>query len=471
MDIDTTVFIDNCGPQMTAFIVVIILIQCAKLLRYITKKAEVKNKAVKWVVKKLYNFFSYNYLIRTFILLYLYFIMSAILTVRDVQFDNLQQAVSYIFGLIGFLFLILFIFTVFSIIQKYTPRILSSKTFKKKIDCIIADIDFKKKNLARFYIPIYLLRRAVFGATLVVFGKDCPVIVQFVCLVAHCVAMLTAAVILRPYEDFVMNMTAIFNEVMITVIMSFSGTFMIKDMHNDTALNLGWVWIALASFTIIANWVIVLSMFRRKKIQVDEPVKKATTVAADPKAPEPKSNDDSSFDHNFDDTDRNPDTPGSCMVKYNDKTYESPEATNKTMASPVKKNGEQVIENHYNDYVGEDEKQHPQTEKKHKRRKISSIDDEYAPFGYTPTRHTYASPNRVMSPNVSDDVQSGNNESGFSVQLMGETEYPETAPSKQDRSSSLRKPSDDIISYSSSVREFPDFNSNKNILRVRNMSQ
>jgi hypothetical protein len=185
MGIDTTVFIDNCGPQMTIFCVLLVLVQAAKLLRRTVKKLKVKNKAVKWVTKKLYSIFSYNYLIRTLILLYLYFTMSAILTVRDVQFDNFHQAVSYAIGLTGFLLLIMLIFTIFSVIQLNTDKIISSRSYQKKIDCIISDINFEKRSLSRFYIPIYLLRRAFFVTCLVVFGKNIPVMVQYLMLLGH----------------------------------------------------------------------------------------------------------------------------------------------------------------------------------------------------------------------------------------------------------------------------------------------
>lgn len=111
--------------------------------------------------------------------------MSSILTVRDVQFDNTMQAVSYAIGLTAFLMLILFIFSVYTIVQINTKRIIESRSYRKKISCIIADIDFDKRSLKMFYMPIYLLRRAFYVTCLVVLGKNVPPIVQFIMLFGH----------------------------------------------------------------------------------------------------------------------------------------------------------------------------------------------------------------------------------------------------------------------------------------------
>lgn len=80
--------------------------------------------------------------------------------------------------------------------------------------------------------------------------------------------MTVICAVMRPYKLASMNFMAIFNEVMITVIMAYSGVFLQKDMNNDLAVDLGWIWIALASFTIVFNWVVwigiqIWSKFKR----------------------------------------------------------------------------------------------------------------------------------------------------------------------------------------------------------------
>ena len=75
-----------------------------------------------------------------------------------------------------------------------------------------------------------------------------------------------------------------------------------------------------------------------------------------------------------------------------------------------------------------------------------------------------------MRSNVSDEIQSGDNEFSISVQLMNDVDEPKTAD-KPEKFSKMRKVSDDIVSYSTSVREFTGYNSNKNILRVRDLNE
>mmetsp|Transcript_13466 Transcript_13466/g.15640 ORF Transcript_13466/g.15640 Transcript_13466/m.15640 type:complete len:132 (-) Transcript_13466:568-963(-) len=129
-------------------------------------------------VKKLSGFICYNYLIKSLILLYMFFYLSALLTTVDVYLQNPDRVAQYSIGLAAFGFLILFIFAIFTIIQKYHKVIEESESFRKKISAIIADIYYEKKTCARFYIPIYLLRRAVFMTLIVVFDN-------FYLLLAH----------------------------------------------------------------------------------------------------------------------------------------------------------------------------------------------------------------------------------------------------------------------------------------------
>jgi len=56
MGINTTIFIDNCGSQITIFLVVLVLIQIMKFVNILVKKWNVKNKFILWIVKQLNGF-------------------------------------------------------------------------------------------------------------------------------------------------------------------------------------------------------------------------------------------------------------------------------------------------------------------------------------------------------------------------------------------------------------------------------
>ena len=278
MGIDSTVFIENCGTQITIYFIILILLLIMKLIdRYTTPK----NKYVKSSLKMISWVISYNSFFKTVIILYLFLFMSTLLTIRDVNLDNGDQVASYIISLIAFL-IFSFIFYIFHYIQKYSSQIINSEEFREKINCFISDIDVKR-NLAKYFIPINLLRKATYGTLLVVFGKDVPPELQFVFIVLQALIMLMVVIVLKPFSFLVMNLTAIFNEIMITVIICFSGIFLQRELHNKKAIDLGWTWISLVSFTIISNWFLVIGI-QIKDIIMKRAKKKAKVASKKGKA-------------------------------------------------------------------------------------------------------------------------------------------------------------------------------------------
>lgn len=293
--------------------------------------------------------------------------------------------------------------------------------------------------------------------------------------------MLIAAAILRPYKELSMNLTVIFNEAMIAIIIGFSGVFMVKDMHNDTALKLGWVWVALASFTMAVNWVVIISMqifsiFKKHKLSAEVKLSQKTTADHLPR-------------HKT--VDMSPDRKevsqnGLSSSRYHsppDKTIENCHGES-NMFSPTqatkqwntKEGNDSAIQNHYDNEVVENFKSSAPTtlqSNKKKRRKVSDIED--TPVGFAShfnIESNNSPPTRVLTSNAEDSIQqSGDNDFNISVQLMGEAEYPETPVAQNQRPPASRKGSDGTLSYTSSVRNFSNYGSNKNILRRSDLSQ
>lgn len=178
MGIESTIYIENCGGQLTILFGVLMIVFLLKLVQNLIKKHKVQNKIVLAVVKAAGKVANYNYLIKGLILMYMFFFLSSLLTTVDVNFSNGYEVASFSIGSVSFCFLILFIFSIFTIIQTYYKRIEEDEKFRDKLSCITQDIQFEGKILARFYIPIYLLRRAVFMTIIVVFDN-------YYLLVAH----------------------------------------------------------------------------------------------------------------------------------------------------------------------------------------------------------------------------------------------------------------------------------------------
>jgi large-conductance mechanosensitive channel len=448
MGIDTTIFVDNFGFQMFIFLIYFSLIPVAKLLKYFVKRYNIKNKIVQKTVNFVYSFFSYNTITKMMILMYMFAFLSSVLTWTDLKFANIHEVNCFIIGALAFLFLILFIFSIFTVIQKCHKKMEEDPTLENKLSSIIKDIDYKNKTCARFYIPIYLLRKAVFMMLVLVFDSDYKELF-FAFLVFHCIAMLAICIVLRPYKLRAMNLTAIFNELMITVIMSFSGVFLQTDMDNDVALQLGWVWIALANFTIIANWLLwigiqIYEVIQRKKAKIAAEEKKS--ISKKVKVGEGNNNKNDPDPHDF----GGPDNEASQNVKFVSKSQEKvidfAADSHYTMMSPFNNTSTPATLDIYNHYdcglieeekVPNDDQGYQSTAQKYRNRKRKLSDSEGydygydndlpVPFGYSPTKETSASPlpNKALSNDASDELTSQDS-NRFSIT---EVIYPTTKPS------------------------------------------
>ena len=103
-------------------------------------------------------------------------------------------------------------------------------------------------------------------------------------------------------------------------------------------------------------------------------------------------------------------------------------------------------------------------------RKVSDLVDDYVPFSYnSPTLLTSASPNKVLSNDVSDEIGSSNsNEFSLDVQLMGEQSYDDYNDSKSKKCK--KKPSTDSSDLSPEPKsKGVGYTSDKNILRVEDL--
>jgi fumarate reductase subunit D len=184
MGIKTTVFIENFGFQLFVFLGYFAMIPVATLAQKILIKKRVKNKVAKFIVNGFYDFFSINTIVKMMIILYMFAFLSALMTLIDLNFANGHEAASFALGAIAFLFLILMIFAIFTVIQRYHKKMEDGNLDEKRMASIIGDIDYTKKTCARFYIPLYLLRRAVFMTLVLIFDYD----LKFFCfslLLAH----------------------------------------------------------------------------------------------------------------------------------------------------------------------------------------------------------------------------------------------------------------------------------------------
>ena len=182
-----------------------------------------------------------------------------------IEFENVDEFIWFIVAIAVLGFLTLFIFSLFTIIQKNHRRIQMDKNYEKEVSSFLEELDVNKNTLARFYVPMTLARKFIFAILVLIYNYEHRYF-TFVLFDTHCI-FLTVVIWLRPFKSFSNNSILIFNELMIFVISVFSGVFMEKDTNNDTALIYGWIWISLVTFTVFANWSLVLFMILRKIVK------------------------------------------------------------------------------------------------------------------------------------------------------------------------------------------------------------
>ena len=166
-------------------------------------------------------------------------------------------------------------------------------------------------------------------------------------------------------------------------------------------------------------------------------------------------------------------------VKFVEKSYDTPDVINSVYISPTKKLSDMNIlrlENHYNDveeekiqdYNYEDEEYNYAKFRRRHRKMTGDNEDCIVPFGYSPTIQTTASPNKVFSADVSDEIQSvDSNEFSINVKLVGEIGYEEEKKPEPSKFSKLNI--DESVASSASTHQVPLYNASKNILRIREL--
>jgi len=187
--------------------------------------------------------------------------LSSIITFDKKKFKNIDQVLSSTIAMIAMLFLIFLVGGMGYWITKNWGK----QGFEEQYSKLFSHLK-KTTSLAKFYIPIAMLRKGIFVIMIVTYSYD----YRYLCfplVIFGQFCYFAFILILRPYDNIMINSTLILNESMILVILLFSSSFIERKMNNDTALTLGWVWISLCTITVVANWVLgVANYFYQKSL-------------------------------------------------------------------------------------------------------------------------------------------------------------------------------------------------------------
>lgn len=111
------------------------------------------------------------------------------------------------------------------------------------------------------YYPVFLIRRAIFVITLVLFANSPKI--QIAIMAFSATFMIAYVVIIRPQKDKSMIFLNTFGEFMLLVLHGLQVPLLNPDLSADTLKKLGYLIIGLVGIYIVINWVVVIVvMFR-----------------------------------------------------------------------------------------------------------------------------------------------------------------------------------------------------------------
>jgi len=137
-------------------------------------------------------------------------------------------------------------------------KVLRSKAFKERYGNIVEDLIVRKKHLvARYYYPIYLIRRIIYAVVLIVL-YEYPKIQMGLIIFVTTGPMFLYLCIVRPFKNFTSNILNIANEGIVVICFSSIGILNMETFKSNTIMNVGWMLISLVLLSLGTSWFVML---------------------------------------------------------------------------------------------------------------------------------------------------------------------------------------------------------------------
>ncbi|CDW89486.1 UNKNOWN [Stylonychia lemnae] len=226
---------------------------------YFKKKYSDKHKYCKlWI--KVEQKFRYTMLLRGVIMSYVSMYLAFVLGLFKMNLTTLENTISA-FTAIAFGIILTYLpIQLMNILQRNYEKIQSPK-FMLSYNTIVKEVDLSHP-IRYMYYPVFLLRRAVFAISLVLFAEKPKEQAIFMAMTA--VIMIIYVVLVKPQKDKVMIILTAVGELLIFFLHLFSLVFLDETLPEDKANQYGWFLIVLIGMYILVNWVIILSFTIRQ---------------------------------------------------------------------------------------------------------------------------------------------------------------------------------------------------------------
>jgi len=135
---------------------------------------------------------------------------------------------------------------------------LKSKYFKEAYGNIVEELKITKRNLlARYYYPIYILRR-IFYAIILIVLIDYPYIQIWLILLGTSLPMLLYLCIVKPFTTKMSNNLNIYNEAVVLISFLSVAILNLRYFKRIVFMNVGWFLISIILLSLISSWIIIM---------------------------------------------------------------------------------------------------------------------------------------------------------------------------------------------------------------------
>ncbi|CDW87691.1 fu domain containing protein [Stylonychia lemnae] len=222
---------------------------------YMKKKYADKHKFCKVWVKGEQKF-RYTLLLRGVIMSYVSMYLAFILGIFQMDLSTMENTLSAFMAIAFGVILTYLPILLMNVLQRNYEKIQSEK-FMLSYSTIVKEVDLSHP-IRYMYYPVFLLRRALFAISLVLFANRPSDQIIFMSFTAG--VMIIYVVIIRPQKDKIMIALTALGEALLLFLHLFSSVFLDEDLPEEKANSYGWFIIILIGLYILSNWIIIVTI-------------------------------------------------------------------------------------------------------------------------------------------------------------------------------------------------------------------
>ncbi|CDW91263.1 fu domain containing protein [Stylonychia lemnae] len=220
---------------------------------YMKNKYSDKHKLCKlWVGTE--QKFRYTLLLRGVIMSYVSMYLAFVLGIFQMNLTTMENTISA-FTAIAFGIILTYLpILLMNILQKNYEKIQSDK-FMLSYSTVVKEVDLSHP-IRYMYYPVFLLRRAVFSISLVLFAEKPQDQIIFMSMTA--IVMMVYVILIKPQKDRVMIILTAYGEGLILFLHIFSSLFLDDNLSEEKSNLYGWLVIVIIGLYILTNWTVII---------------------------------------------------------------------------------------------------------------------------------------------------------------------------------------------------------------------